>query len=618
MATAIFDSILPGLVPFPLPERARKLLNRLFGIDEIARVYDELKGERRSGSFADRLLDFLGVSYVTSTTDLKHLPESGSAIVTVNHPFGILDGAILASLLGKIRPDVRFLANSVLTVVPELRDIVIPVDPISGRSAAASNGRGLRRCIEHLRNGGMLVIFPAGEVAHFRWRRGAVTDADWNPAAARLVGIVGSPVVPMYISGANGPAFHIAGMAHPALRTALLGREMLNKRGRRIEVHVGSPIAARKLAAMATPREQVNYLRWRTHLLATREQFKPRTSLPLSGHGDAVGTEEIAAAVPIADVAAEIAGLPPQSVLGRSGDLQVYVSEASDIPNVLHEIGRLREITFRLAGEGTGKALDIDEFDSHYLHLFVWNTRSSEIVGAYRLAPTDVAHRQRGIGGLYTATLFRFGASFLDRLGPALELGRSFVRQEYQKGFAPLLLLWKGIGAFVARNPQYKVLFGPVSISNQYQAVSRELIISFLEKYAYLRDLSGLVRNRNPLRERALKGASRPALPDTGLDIEDLSELVSDIEQKQTGVPVLLRQYLKLGGKLLGFNVDPDFCERSGRSHPRGPDQDRSETPGALPRQERSTDISRISERTSGITLWNTVKRLSLRAGPYG
>jgi putative hemolysin len=161
---------------------------------------------------------------------------------------------------------------------------------------------------------------------------------------------------------------------------------------------------------------------------------------------------------------------------------------------------------------------------------------------------------------LYTATLFRFGDPFLDRLGPAIELGRSFIREEYQRGFTPLLLLWKGIGAFVARNPRYKILFGPVSISNRYQAVSRELMLSFLEKYAFLRDWTGLVRNRRALGERLLKGANRPALPSSGFDIDDLSEVVSDVEQKQTGVPILLRQYLKLGGKLLGFNVDPKFA----------------------------------------------------------
>jgi putative hemolysin len=559
MATAAFESIVPRIVPFPIPPVLQKLLSRVLGIEEIARVYDHIQTATGSASMADRLLDFLEISYLTSAADLKHIPETGGAIVAVNHPFGILDGAILASLLAKIRPDVRFLANGILTVVPALRELVIPVDPISGRSAVRRNGRGLRQCVEHLRKGGMLVVFPAGEVAHFRWRAFAVTDSEWNPATARLAGMVGAAVVPLYISGTNGPAFQIAGMAHPALRTALLVRELLNKRGRRVEVHVGAPISAQKLLAMPTPREQMDYLRWRTHLLATREQFNPHTAVPLSRR-EKQAREPIAPAAPVADVAAEIAALPAGCLLGRSGDLEVYVSRAIHIPNVLHELGRLREITFRAAGEGTGKRLDIDEFDRHYLHLFVWNGRSNELVGAYRLAPTDVVRRRHGIRGLYTASLFRFGEPFLDRLGPALELGRSFVREEYQKAFAPLLLLWKGIGAFVARNPQYKILFGPVSISNQYQAISRELMISFLEKYALLRGWTGLVRNRHELREKFLKGSNRPALPNSGFDIDDLSELVSDIEQKPTGVPVLLRQYLRLGGKLLGFNVDPKFA----------------------------------------------------------
>ncbi|HJZ98429.1 MAG TPA: GNAT family N-acyltransferase [Candidatus Solibacter sp.] len=561
MGTAAFESILPSIVPFPVPRRLRTLLSRVLGIDEIIRIYDHLGTRKEPGSIADRLLNFLEISFLISAADLKHIPESGAAVVAVNHPFGILDGAILASLLTKIRPDVRFLANEILTALPELRELVISVDPISGRSAVGKNGRGLRQSIEHLRNGGMLVIFPAGEVAHFRWCAGAVTDAEWNPAVARLVSIAGAPVVPMYIAGANGPTFQIAGMAHPALRTALLGRELLNKRGRRVEVHVGTPISAQKLLAMPTAREQVDYLRWRTHLLATRGQFKPHTAVPLSGRNRQANDEPIAAAMPAADVAAEIASLPTSCLLARSGDLEVYLSRAIHIPNVLHELGRLREITFRAAGEGTGKRLDLDQFDRHYLHLFVWNARPKELVGAYRLAPTDVVRRRYGIRGLYTATLFRFGDPFLDRLGPALELGRSFIREEYQRGFAPLLLLWKGIGAFVARNPRHKILFGPVSISNRYQAVSRELMISFLEKYALLRDWSGLVRNRHALRQRFLKGANRPALPNSGLGIDDLSELVSDIEQKQSGVPVLLRQYLKLGGKLLGFNVDPKFAD---------------------------------------------------------
>jgi putative hemolysin len=537
MATAVFDSVLPQIVPVSLPETLRALLARVVGLDEIERVYDALQamGDR---PIPERLLDFLGVRCAVADADLQHVPRSGAAIITANHPFGLLDGAVLAATLRRIRPDVRFLANGILSAIPELNDLVIAVDPISGRAAANGNGSGLRRALEHLRAGGVLVVFPAGEVSHWRWRDRAVTDRQWNPAVARIARMAEAPVVPVYIGGSNSVLFHAAGVAHPRLRTALLGRELLNKRGRTIDVRIGAPVAPEKLSAIPSAREQVDYLHIRTRLLGRRERRRVKASSAMP----------IAAPIDAEALAREIAALTP---LDRSGELVVCLAAATEIPNTLIEIARLREVTFRAAGEGTGKPLDLDRFDGHYLHLFVWHSRRREVVGAYRLAPTDTARRR----GLYTETLFQYRADFLDRLGPAVELGRSFVRAEYQKGFAPLLLLWKGIGVFLRRNPRYTILFGPVSISNQYAAASRELMVGFLEKYAMLRGWTDMVRGRRSFR-RTLPPAS---LPTTGMDVEDLSAILGDIEEKSMGVPVLLRQYLRLGGKLLGFNVDPKF-----------------------------------------------------------
>ena len=559
MTSATFQSVIPSLLPFRVPRSLETLLSRALGIQELAHVYDALRSMGEQRPIADRLLDFLGVTYTASNVDLNRIPKSGPAIVTANHPFGILEGAILASLLRRIRPDVRFLANGILNVIPEVRSLMIPVDPLRGRTAMTGNSRGLRASLAHLRSGGMLVIFPAGEVSHLRWNHRNVADGEWHTSAARMAGSADVPVIPLYVEGANSLMFQLAGLAHSALRTALLCRELLNKRGLCVEVRAGAAIQPDKLKAMPTPREQTDYLRWRTYLLASREPFKPLTALPFNRKREA-RREPIASPLPPIIVAHEVAELKGERMLSRSGDLEAYLAPAIEIPQVLHELGRLRELTFRAAGEGTGKALDLDEFDRHYLHLFVWNARKQEVVAAYRLARTDLVRRNLGVRGLYTATLFRYGDPFLDRMGPALELGRSFVRQEYQRGFAPLLLLWKGIGAFIARNPQYKTLFGPVSISNEYQAVSRELMVSFLEKFAMLRELSSLVRNRNASGSKYLAGANRPAFPDSGFDVEDLAAMVGDIEQKPVGIPVLLRQYLRLGGKLLGFNLDPKFA----------------------------------------------------------
>ena len=294
----------------------------------------------------------------------------------------------------------------------------------------------------------------------------------------------------------------------------------------------------------------MDYLRWRTYVLANRSDYKARTSRPVSS-GSHNGRAALAPPVSSSLLSAEIGSLTPDHLLTKAGDLDVYIASAGVIPNLLQEIGRLREVTFRAVGEGTGKPTDIDRFDTNYLHLFAWHPTRQEIVGAYRLAGTDA------VRDLYTATLFKFSQAFINGMGPALELGRSFVRVEYQRGFGPLLALWKGIGVWVLRNPRYRILFGPVSISNEYQAVSRELMVAFLERRASLRAWTRAVSSRNPFRRRAAK----LSLPGAGFDVEDLSDVVSDLEPSRAGVPVLLRQYLKLGSKLLGFNVDPAFCD---------------------------------------------------------
>lgn len=556
------DSVLPELLP--VPRLVTGPLERLVGLPQVRELYNDLQARGDGHSMPERLLTSLEVTCRVSDRDLERLPRKGPVILVANHPFGILEGAVLATLLARIRPDAKFLANRILMAVPEIRHLLIPVDPFVRPKTTQSNREGLRRALEHLRSGGLLVVFPAGEVSHFRWVDRTVTDPPWNPVVARIVTAVSRSgaavrVAPCFISGANSVLFQVLGMLHPRLRTVWLGRELLNKRRSAIDIRIGSPIEAAKLLDVPTDEERTKYLRWRTYLLARRAEYKPMTSLPLLRRRNrGLARTPLAEAVPAALLAAEIGSLGPSHLMLASGELEVYLTTAEEIPGVLAEIGRLRELSFRGAGEGTGKASDLDEFDRHYLHLFVWNKEKLEVVAAYRLAAVDVVCGEHGVKGLYTATLFRYGQEFLARLGPALELGRSFVRPEYQRAFTPLLLLWKGIGRYVARNPKYKVLFGPVSINNLYQPISRQLMVSFLERHAWLSDLAGLVTTRNPFRARPEGAWPRS---DTRCDIEDLAAAIADIEPAQAGVPVLLRQYLKLGGKLLGFNVDRKFSD---------------------------------------------------------
>ncbi|MFN7934524.1 MAG: GNAT family N-acyltransferase [Bryobacteraceae bacterium] len=522
------------------------LQTRIPGMNTLRSIYQSIRTQQDEHTIGGRLLHQLHIRFRASQHDLALIPRSGPTILLLNHPTGLLEGAVLMEILHRIRPGVKFLANHRLAEIPELRDSIIPVDITT--NTPQNNIAAMKHAAQHLANGGLLVVFPSGEVSSFHLRKLAVCDPAWHPSIARLVTLAnrrstGLQLVPAFITGANSALFQCAGLIHPRLRTLLLVRELLNKQNTEVELRIGRPIHATRLQEFPTDIERMDYLRWRTDLLSTRHRFKPQTNLPLQGNRSA--QQPVGPPINPTLIATEIAQLP---ALVTTGDLSAYLATAGQIPNALQEIGRLREITFRAAGEGTGKSTDLDSFDPHYLHLFVWNHAKQEIAGAYRLASTTANK------ALYTSTLFRYGPEFLQRLGPALELGRSFVRVEYQKSFAPLLLLWKGIGAYIAANPRYKVLFGPVSISNRYQSLSRDLMIGFLERYAQLPEWKQLVKTRNPFRR------STTHTPDAFIpDIDQLSDLVNDIEASRDGIPVLLRQYLKLGGKLLGFNVDEEF-----------------------------------------------------------
>jgi putative hemolysin len=276
----------------------------------------------------------------------------------------------------------------------------------------------------------------------------------------------------------------------------------------------------------------------------------------------ATPTDQAPVAAPVAAslLQAEIEALPAEQRLVESGHYQIQYAGAAQIPWCLQEIGRLREVTFRAVGEGTGKASDIDLFDAYYLHLFLWDRESRAIVGAYRMGLADEILTRYGERGLYTRSLFRYGPRLLQTLNPAIELGRSFVRGEYQRSFSPLLLLWRGISQFILRSPQYAVLFGPVSISNSYAPISRQLMVEYLRAHNSEAKLARHVRPRRPFRAARAKISNEVEVADLK-DIEHLSRVIARIEHDSKGIPILLKQYLKLGGRLLGFSADDQFSD---------------------------------------------------------
>jgi len=354
--------------------------------------------------------------------------------------------------------------------------------------------------------------------------------------------------------------FHTAGMVHPRLRTGLLLRELKDRSHHVIQMKVGRPIPAAKLRHFDSDARLTQYLRLHALLLGRdKKPFNFSLSGLLHGNGPLPLNER---PMPAELMRREIRTLNDKNQrLAVQGSLSVYYADADDVPHLLAEIGRCREVTFRTVGEGTGRASDLDDFDSYYQHVFLWDEEKSALAGAYRLGRCDLIVKHHGARGLYTNTLFKFKKAFIDQLGQSLELGRSFIMPSYQRNMASLPLLWKGIATWVARHPQYRCLFGPVSISKDYKHLSRQLMVEFLNDQKKHHTLAPLIKARQPFHLTRNHQWWREFVSAELRDVDDFSTLIANIEDDGKGLPILLKHYLRLNGALLSFNVDKSFSD---------------------------------------------------------
>jgi putative hemolysin len=514
-------------VPFTLGYG--RVLDALFGLRALQRHYEALP----SGDFVDESLRRMDIR--AEVDGLARLPREGAVIIAANHPTGAMDGLVVLSAVRQIRQDVRVLGNRWLTRIPEMREWTIPLDLYT--TLPAQRVAALREARRWVAEGGVLVVFPAGAVAR-RFDGETPVDEPWSEGMLALSRWTGAPIVPVHVGAQPSRWLRLAGRLHSWATTAMLPRELLQQAGARVPVRIGEPVSWQRLEDLPGPASRIAYLRAR---VAARALLKPQ----------AAETAPIAPEVLSSLVAREIAALPPDSRLLEHGSFEIYCASARAIPLTLREIGRLRERTFRAVGEGTGRTTDLDEFDDRYLHLFLWNRAQSEIVGAYRMAPT-IRH---GGPRLYTETLFAWKRRPQLQLGDALELGRSFVRAEYQRDPSTLLLLWKGIGAFVSRHPELRRLFGPVSVSADYSGPARYLMARWLATRA---QMHGAVEGRHAI-------ASYPEIDEllssgAAETMAALESLVRELEGGR-GLPVLLRQYLRLNGRVLAVSRDPQFAD---------------------------------------------------------
>lgn len=534
----------------PLLRAARPAMERALRFAALNDLYSRIRADKNIAAFEDRALDQLGITVDADPTALGRIPKTGPLVVVANHPFGGIEGMVLASLLRRVRPDVRLMANYMLSIIPDLRELFIFVDPFGSPRAARNNIAALRRAVHWVEDGGALGVFPAGEVSHLDLKRRVIADPPWSDQVARIIRRTGCAALPVFFDGRNSNLFQIMGMIHPRLRTLMLPRELFKRQGAQLSVRIGSVVTPQAMARYRDTEQITASLRLRTYCL--RPGDAPIAIAPAD-------SQPIAPPQPAPAIAAELIALPPQGHLLSRKEYDVFIGSADQLPITLQELGRLREIAFRLVGEGTGRPRDLDRFDPYYLHLVVWHRDDHQIAGAYRLGPTDRILPRFGKRGLYTSTLFRFKRKLLDQITPGLEMGRSFVHPDYQKSFAPLMLLWSGIGAYLALQPRYRYLFGPVSISADYSSMSKHLLMAFLKLHKSLPSVARWLRPRNPPKTSPMRDYDAAAFSRVVDDLDHVNDLVRQLEADGKPMPVLLRQYLTLNGVLLGFNVDPDF-----------------------------------------------------------
>ncbi len=536
-----------------LPVKARGLTKKILSIDRIESIYNRISASGQDvQEFSRVALQALNITYALADADLARIPKTGPVLVVANHPFGLLEGLILCAELPRVRPDVKVMANALLGMVPQLHQTMIFVDILSGKDAARKNIRPLGEAVQWLtKKQGLMAMFPSGTVSSWDWKQGSIVDQTWNDCAARLAKKSGATVVPLYFEGNNSLPFYLAGMIHPSLRTLRMPAELANKMGTSVRMRIGCPIGPEELASIGDSGRAMEYLRARTYALGYRGKPEPAKAQKFQ--------TAVVSATDISTMRSEVETLKPSSIVAQAGPLMVFLAKAREIPAVLTEVGRLRETTFREVGEGTGRRVDLDWFDMKYDHLILWNREKSEVAGGYRLARTTDLLKKFGKSGLYTNTLFHFKQEFFDKLGPAVELGRSFVAPAYQKQYGPLLLLWRGILAYLQMQPDHTKLFGAVSISSDFTPASRRLVVDFLHRKAKNHPLRSFVKPRNPFRVKPHFKDHLDSVSEMIDSLDGLSNVVSDLEGDQRGIPVLLRQYSKMGGVVLDFTVDAQF-----------------------------------------------------------
>ena len=533
------------------------MLMKLLKISTLNKVYNRNR-HLKDVAFLNGILDDLQIKFEIPEEDLKRLPKDGAYITISNHPLGGIDGVLLLKLMLEREPNFKIIANFLLHRIHPLKKYIMPVNPFENLKDAKSSVVGIKETFRHLSDGKPLGIFPAGEVSTYKDGK-LMVDKPWEEGAIKVIRKAQVPVIPIYFHAKNSRLFYLLSKISGTFRTAKLPSEVFSQKNRVIKVRVGKPISVTEQNEYKTLEEYSEFLRKKTYMLANpfekESHFLPTPSLKIPK-----SPKTIVTAANSEKMIAEVdAARNSDCRLLQSKNYEVFFTESHQIPNILHEIGRLREITFREVGEGTNESIDLDKHDKYYHHLFLWDSDANKIAGAYRMGLGSKIYPKYGINGFYLNDLFRFEPELYDMMHKSIEMGRAFIIKEYQQKPMPLFLLWKGIMHTTLRYPEHKFLLGGVSISNQFSDFSKSLMIEFMKSNYYDPYIAQYIHPKKEYKVK-LKDADKDFIfNETEADLNKFDKIIDELEPGSLRLPVLIKKYIKQNAKVVAFNVDPLF-----------------------------------------------------------
>lgn len=541
---------------------------RLAKINKVNELYDKLK-DKKGKAFFESFVDERDLQYIVFEEDLAKIPKTGPFIIVANHPLGAIDGILMTKIISEIRPDFKIMGNFLLEKIKPMEPFVIPVNPFENRKEIYNSAAGMRATLKHLEEGGCVGIFPAGEVSNKNNTYNEIQDKQWEKPALKLIKMAKVPVVPMYFHAKNSRLFYQVSKLHPGLQTLLLPAEMMNDREKPIRIRIGRPLTPKSMAEAETVEELGEYLKRKVYMMKSYYERRkslmeifnlPNLSLkfPLSREDSNI-IQNIIEETPKEDLLKDIEKLRnTDRMFFSNGNYEVYFTTYEEIPSIIREIGRQRELTFRAVGEGSNLPFDLDEYDKIYHHLFLWDNAEQKLAGAYRMGLGKELMKKSGISAFYTSSLFEFDQELHPFFRKVIEMGRAYICEEYQQKPLPLFLLWRGIVHVCLRNPDHKFLMGGVSISNKFSEFSKTLMIEFMRSNYYDSAVAQYVHPKNEYKVQLRERDKALFLNETESDLNKLDKIIDDLEP-ELRLPVLMKKYIKQNAKVIAFNVDPNF-----------------------------------------------------------